>query len=182
MISNEESKNTNNQGADRPWRDEKGNLKPDSELKTIATLWSPSTWEAYLADVELGENTGSDSKEEILFGHPERDDIFSSDNSLKDYISDTDTFPKLIGALNRASASLSKRQRQIIELRFTEGLNKTEIAARLGATRQTISILLDRALTKIRTAMLEELAPKVPEQSEETCLRKKEQIAINAAP
>jgi RNA polymerase sigma-B factor len=54
-------------------------------------------------------------------------------------------------ALTKAMATLSPRDREIVQLRFVEGLTQSEIAARLGVSQMQISRLLAASLRRLRS-------------------------------
>ena len=56
-------------------------------------------------------------------------------------------------ALKPLLASLSDRERRILELRFGAGLTQAEIGAEIGVTQMQISRLLTRLLTKMRKSL-----------------------------
>lgn len=56
-------------------------------------------------------------------------------------------------ALKPLLASLSDRERRILELRFGAGLTQAEIGAEIGVTQMQISRLLTRLLTKMRKTL-----------------------------
>jgi RNA polymerase sigma-B factor len=53
-------------------------------------------------------------------------------------------------ALTEALASLSKRDRTIVRLRFVDGLSQSQIAAQLGVSQMQISRLLAASLRQLR--------------------------------
>src|SRR6516164_3848741 len=57
--------------------------------------------------------------------------------------------------LSPLMAKLPARQRQIIRLRFFEGLTQSEIASRLGISQMHVSRLLARSVAELRAAGLE---------------------------
>jgi RNA polymerase sigma-B factor len=56
--------------------------------------------------------------------------------------------------LSPLMAKLPARQRQIIRLRFFEGLTQSEIASRLGISQMHVSRLLARSVAELRAAGL----------------------------
>jgi RNA polymerase sigma-B factor len=54
-------------------------------------------------------------------------------------------------ALTKAMATLSPRDREIVQLRFVEGMTQSEIAARLGVSQMQISRLLAASLRRLRS-------------------------------
>lgn len=55
--------------------------------------------------------------------------------------------------LGPALASLSARNRQIVQLRFVDGLTQSEIAARVGISQMHVSRLLASSLAELRQAL-----------------------------
>ena len=53
-------------------------------------------------------------------------------------------------------ATLSERERYIVELRFVEGLTQSQIADRIGVSQMQVSRLLTRALASMRAHAAEE--------------------------
>jgi RNA polymerase sigma-70 factor (ECF subfamily) len=62
------------------------------------------------------------------------------------------THERLLAAMPR----LTESQRQVILLKFIEGLNHAEVAAILGKTEGAIRVLQHRALAALRRALIEE--------------------------
>jgi RNA polymerase sigma-B factor len=54
-------------------------------------------------------------------------------------------------ALTKAMGTLSPRDREIVQLRFVDGLTQSEIAARLGVSQMQISRLLAASLRRLRS-------------------------------
>jgi RNA polymerase sigma-70 factor (ECF subfamily) len=52
---------------------------------------------------------------------------------------------------------LSEIERDVIALKFSDGLNNTEIAAMLNITPNHLGVVLHRALQRLRDAMTEEV-------------------------
>ena len=52
-------------------------------------------------------------------------------------------------------ASISPRERRVLELRFAEDLTQAEIGARIGVSQMQVSRLIRQALTRLRSAMEE---------------------------
>lgn len=59
--------------------------------------------------------------------------------------------------LHRNLNSLSELERDVIALKFTDGLSNTEIAAYLNITPNHLGVVLHRALRQLRGAMLKEI-------------------------
>ena len=49
--------------------------------------------------------------------------------------------------------NLAERERQIVSMRFEEGLTQSQIAARIGISQMHVSRLLRRALAQLRNAV-----------------------------
>ncbi|HJN91476.1 MAG TPA: RNA polymerase sigma factor [Dehalococcoidia bacterium] len=63
---------------------------------------------------------------------------------------------KVGGRLGELLATLTERQREVIELRFVEGLEYPEIAGRLGCGAGAVRIAQMRGLRTLRAALVEE--------------------------
>jgi RNA polymerase sigma-B factor len=48
---------------------------------------------------------------------------------------------------------LAERERQIVAMRFEEGLTQSQIAARIGISQMHVSRLLRRALSQLRSSV-----------------------------
>ena len=57
--------------------------------------------------------------------------------------------------------SLAERERQIVAMRFEEGLTQSQIAARIGISQMHVSRLLRRALSQLRSSVGAD-APRTP--------------------
>jgi RNA polymerase sigma-B factor len=58
--------------------------------------------------------------------------------------------------------SLAERERQIVSMRFEEGLTQSQIAARIGISQMHVSRLLRRALAQLRASVGEVEEPGEP--------------------
>ncbi|MEX2375849.1 MAG: sigma factor-like helix-turn-helix DNA-binding protein [Dehalococcoidia bacterium] len=56
-------------------------------------------------------------------------------------------------AIQEAMATLTPREREVVEMTLAGDLMQTEIANALGLTRQAISLAMKRAFDKLRTAL-----------------------------
>jgi RNA polymerase sigma-B factor len=77
-----------------------------------------------------------------------------SSEPLRERIGQEDT--ELVRAEERATldpllAQLPRRQRQVVQLRFFEGLTQSEIARRLGISQMQVSRLLTRSVAQLRS-------------------------------
>jgi RNA polymerase sigma-70 factor (ECF subfamily) len=62
-----------------------------------------------------------------------------------------------IGRLERAVCKLPPRAREILRLRFTDGLTYAQVAAKLGVSLKIVSRDIERAYATIRLAMINSL-------------------------
>ena len=69
---------------------------------------------------------------------------------------------EFLSLLRRKMVVLSETERDVIALKFTEGLGNGEIAALLGVTANRLGVMLHRALGRLRAAMQEEAGDGVP--------------------
>jgi RNA polymerase sigma-70 factor (ECF subfamily) len=69
---------------------------------------------------------------------------------------------EFLSLLRRKMVVLSEAERDVIALKFTEGLGNGEIAALLGVTANRLGVMLHSALGRFRAAMLEEAGDGVP--------------------
>ncbi|MFD1141204.1 RNA polymerase sigma factor [Larkinella insperata] len=73
-----------------------------------------------------------------------------ADSSIESYIVLKEEEAAQIRQLNLVLDTLSKRQREIVYLRFYQGLEFEEISHIMGLTRQSVANLLHRTLKKIK--------------------------------
>ncbi len=167
MKNNDTFKNSKTKSTDKPWRDDSGKLRSDEIIRVMASQWPPSTWEAFLADTELGENMEKDAENEVPIGDPTGDERFSTDNSLKTLLSDLNIrhFPQIAQVLRAIISKLSPAQRAVVRLYFWEGLTQVQVGEKVGITQQTVSTHLDRAIVKIRSQLLEAIKNDVASKS-----------------
>lgn len=85
--------------------------------------------------------------EEMFLAIPEDDDFFDS------LFPDSDDEIKFKKRLTDALNTLSSQQRQVIYLRFVEGLSHREIADVLGIAEQSSMNLVNRGISKLRTLL-----------------------------
>ncbi|WP_192579351.1 RNA polymerase sigma factor [Dyadobacter aurulentus] len=91
---------------------------------------------------------------------------FASDDSLpwdsglpeqfnaESLLIEQETLDSLVQQINAQMATLPKREREALYLRYFENLSVTEIAAIMGVNRQSVSNFLQKALSRIRTKWL----------------------------
>ena len=105
-----------------------------------------ATEEAVLEAMEAGRSYRSSSIDAPIFG----------DDTVRDRLGEEDPgFDRVETAalLSDALEVLSERDREILRLRFTEGLTQSEIAARLGISQMHVSRLLAASLERLRIRM-----------------------------
>lgn len=126
----------------KPWLNNNGKLKSDSELKQICKDWTPSEWEEYLTSLER-------RRREPLLHIPS--DI---DEAIEDYVifmfSDQSRFPHLLEAFDLAMETLTPREHEILRKKYWEGLSEYVIAAELNLSRSSVQTLKSRGLSKIK--------------------------------
>ena len=76
--------------------------------------------------------------------------FLDSHDSIEDIITQRETDLKQRRVINEALNKLTARQRQIIQLRFLESLNYSEIGAATGIKYQSVSNLIHRAVQTLR--------------------------------
>ncbi|GAB7044164.1 MULTISPECIES: SigB/SigF/SigG family RNA polymerase sigma factor [Catenuloplanes] len=116
-----------------------------------------------------------------------------SSESLNRRISDTDDteIGDLFGALDPEMAAVDdratladlllrvpRRDRRMLALRFWGNLSQAEIAEQFGISQMQVSRLLSRALTWLRTAMLTDVVPPWPGETDEPGVR----MVVTSAP
>ena len=69
---------------------------------------------------------------------------------------------EFLALMRRKMAVLSETERDVIALKFTEGLSNVEIAGALGVTPNHLGVMLHRALSRLRQAMIEEVGDGIP--------------------
>ncbi len=111
------------------------------------------TQEEILEAQELGQAYNLLSLDSEVSGESDK-----SAQTLADYIGQQD--PELTNLEDRANLErafdvLSRRERIILFLRFYESVSQTEIAKRLNVSQMHVSRLQQRALEKLREALLE---------------------------
>jgi RNA polymerase sigma-B factor len=75
---------------------------------------------------------------------------------------DGSTSVDLHDALCRALASLTERERLVVELRFVEELTQREIGERIGVSQMQVSRVLGGVLDRLRAVVLPEAGPLAP--------------------
>ncbi len=127
-----------------PWLSEDGVIKKDEQLKIECQEWTLDEWEDYLQTIEATSEkyvSSSSNIDELLvedFASLVATEGSSTENGL------------LLGALEEARKSLNETETQIIDLCFVENLKQSDIARRLGFSRQYIGKKKTAAIKKLR--------------------------------
>jgi len=160
MIFNENEPIKLTINTNKPWMTAEGKIRPDDELREMATNWTASTWEAFLADCKMAEAAEADPENEESVSYASTDERFSTENTLKKFISDlkVESLPSLSKALQDAMSELSDQQQKIVRLFFWEGMNQTQIAVHINTSQQVVSMQLARAVKKLRAEMLDKIS------------------------
>lgn len=79
--------------------------------------------------------------------------VLTSTQNTVERIIYSETKTEEMSRLRHAVASLTKRQREIIELRFFQGLTYDQIANRMGMNYQSVNNLAFRTFRRLREAM-----------------------------
>ena len=131
-------------GKQKPWLNADGSPKSTAELEEVCRSWSPLEWETYLASTETPQN-------EVLLDDPTAieqfaESSFASTASMADQLS----LPSMKRLLKSQLRRLPSREREIIHMRYFQGLETSEIASRLGISPVTVRTAMGRGLEKLR--------------------------------
>lgn len=83
----------------------------------------------------------------------DRDQGFYKEETVEEVIISADTATEQKNKLNRAFGQLTSRQKQVVRLRFFEGLTYEQIAAKLSMNYQSVNNLAFRAMINLRRQM-----------------------------
>ena len=129
----------------RPWLNDDGTMRPDSELRELGKSWTAQQWNNYLDEV-----TGTpphDALEQTTC----RIDFISPEEGGKIY--DSMSEKVRVDMLDEEIEKLSEIERKVIQLTFWEDMNTTKAAEALGMNRGQAWRVKKRALKKIKTGM-----------------------------
>lgn len=101
-------------------------------LFTIARNTAINHWKHQQRQIE----TGLDGVEERSFGSPLPEDLVIRQESREE----------LLAAINK----LDERERDLVALKFSTGLNNRQIAGMTGLSESNVGVILHRALTRVR--------------------------------
>lgn len=133
----------------KPWLNDDGSRKSESQIKDDCKSWSAQNWEEYLQTQEVDQR-------ELLFDNPATSDNFSQeahDQHIKT-IFDRNDYPGLQQKLVKLMGLLSEKQRCVLHLLFWENRSVLEIAEMTGITRQSVYELKGRALTQLGSLLV----------------------------
>jgi RNA polymerase sigma factor (sigma-70 family) len=136
---------------ERPWRNEDGSLKSDTELKIICENWNAKMWERYLREYNYAETEVLQSSDYI------------DRTALESFVSfissapDENRFPNLRGVFNLSYKKLNFKEKEIIKLSFEQNLSDSEISKELNKKRDYVRVYKSRALSKIKQVIIENL-------------------------
>ena len=137
-----------------PWLKDDGSKKSTDELKKITGSWGMETWNEYLEYLDLNE---APLKEKLM--SDKRKEYFENYEiveSLGSLISDNES-GRLEDAIAEAKKVLTVKQKNIVELRYTESRTLKDIAKRLRVSISSVRTQLRRAHTKLKTEMENQL-------------------------
>jgi RNA polymerase sigma-B factor len=106
--------------------------------------------ESIVEAIEAGQGYRSASLDAPAVGGATLGDSLSSEDSATALVEER-------SVLEPALALLPERNREIVRLRFLDGLTQSEIATRIGISQMHVSRLLSTSLAQLREAFAEEL-------------------------
>ena len=75
------------------------------------------------------------------------------ENPVESIIIDKETHDRQVNTLHRALKSLTKRQQEVVQLRFFQGFSNDQIAALMNMNYQSVSNLMYSALSRIKETL-----------------------------
>ena len=129
----------------RPWLNDDGTMKPDSELRELGKSWTRQQWNNYLDETK--RIPPHDALEQttcrIEFASPQ--ECRNLYESMSENVQ--------VDMLDEEVDKLSEIERKVIRLRFWDGMNVTNSAKALGMNRGHVWRIDKRALKKIEIGM-----------------------------
>ena len=132
-----------------PWLNSDGSRKTDSEISKLGESWSAETWDSFLKD-DVG-TVGYDA-DTVSFPYMDTPTIASSSDLVK-YLQNLDQYENLEEYLGYAIKTLSKREREFVELKYWKGMTQAEIARKFNVKDNTVSTIRRRALAKLKKCL-----------------------------
>ena len=137
----------------KPWLNSKGKMRPDHQIKKLGQGWTASTWEEFLkatVDVE-------DPNEDVTDSFPFMDTvIIANSNEFLSYLRNINEYSALKTYLGHALKKLGSRQRQIMRMKYWDGLTAEEIQKNLKISQDTIRTSKAVATKKLKEILLSE--------------------------
>jgi RNA polymerase sigma factor (sigma-70 family) len=93
-------------------------------------------------------------KESQYSPHAVADTLASAEESIEDIIVSSDIDKEKKGRLKIALSNLTNRQKQVLEMRFNEGLSYEQIADKLSMNYQSVNNLAFRTIHRLRSQLL----------------------------
>lgn len=93
-------------------------------------------------------------KNQLVLHMDLQDSIHSSAESIESLLISADADREKLSRLQRAVATLTRRQQQILQMRFYEGLNYEQIAEKLNMNYQSVNNLVFRTINRLRSELL----------------------------
>lgn len=93
-------------------------------------------------------------KNQLVLHMDLQDSVHSCTESIESMLISADADREKISRLRRAMEMLTKRQKQILQLRFYEGLNYEQIAEQLNMNYQSVNNLVFRTINRLRNELL----------------------------
>jgi RNA polymerase sigma factor (sigma-70 family) len=135
----------------KPWLNSKGKMRSDRQIKKLGQSWSASTWEEFLkatVDVE-------DPNEDVTDSFPFMDTVIvANSNEFLSYLRNINEYSSLKVYLGHALKKLSSRQRQIMRMKYWDGLTAEEIQTNLRISQDTIRTTKAVATKKLKEILL----------------------------
>lgn len=127
-----------------PWLNDDKTIKSDEEILLISQNWTANEWDNYLKDT-----VGTLEDDDLSFFENMDTEVTYERADFLAWLRTTADYPHFQDALHLAMNSLSKRERDVIELRFWGDMQNKEIAKKLGVSISTVKTFRQRGLDKI---------------------------------
>ena len=129
----------------KPWLNEDGSVRSDTEIRKAGQDWPSSVWEAYLSTLEVGR------REEDVLSPAEMDALPTEAHiSVMFAMASGEKHQMLSIVLDACIRELTPRQRSLIVGHYWEGKTITEMAANMGVSKQTVSKTMKKALANLK--------------------------------
>ncbi|MNL52910.1 RNA polymerase sigma factor [compost metagenome] len=81
---------------------------------------------------------------------PEKEDLFADFENIEKFLVSLDESTELTSKITRFFSFLTKRQKEVLFLRYYENLDNDEIAEMMGISKQSVSNLLLKSINVLR--------------------------------